>query len=107
MRLRQPEASQTVLHTHLDSLSATHLHHQSITLVDPGMTHALQADAKEACSYASRALSLVAQTGSGRVLQQAVHIRRELDPWKNTPYVRQLDEHLASALQAETLRGQL
>lgn len=107
IRLRQPEAAQAVLHTHLDSLSATHLHHQSITLVDLGMANALQGDMKEACHYASRALSLVAQTGSGRVLQRAVHLRRELDPWKNTPSVRQLDEHLASVLQAETFRGQV
>jgi DNA-binding SARP family transcriptional activator len=107
IRLRQLEEAQTVLHTHLDSLAATHLHHQSITLVDLGMTHALQADTKESCHCASRALSLVAQTGSGRVLQRAVHLRRELDPWKNTPSVRQLDEHLASVLQAEAFRGQL
>ena len=107
IRLRQPEAAQAVLHTHLDSLGATHLHHQSITLVDLGMTHALQADMKEACHYASQALILVEQTGSGRVFQRAVHLRRELDPWKNTPYVRQLDEHIASVIQAETFRGQV
>ena len=104
IRLKQPEAAQESLRASLDQGEPTHLQHRSIALVDLGMTYVQQADIREACQYASQALSLVGQTGSGRVLQRVFTLRRELEPWKHTMFVKQLDEQLASLLNSERFR---
>jgi tetratricopeptide (TPR) repeat protein len=104
IRLKHPEAAQESLRASLNQVDPTYLQHRSIALVDLGMTYVQQADIREACQYASQALSLVGQTGSGRVLQRAFTLRRELDPWKHTMFVKQLDEELTSLLNSERFR---
>jgi tetratricopeptide (TPR) repeat protein len=104
IRLKQPEAAQENLRASLNQVDPTYLQHRSIALVDLGMTYVQQVDIRQACQYASQALSLVGQTGSGRVLQRAFTFRRELDPWKHTIFVKQLDEQLTSLLDSERFR---
>lgn len=101
IRLKQPEAAQDSLRAHLTLIDSMHVHHKSITLVDLGMTYVQQTDVREACQYASQALSLIEHTESGRVLQRMLHLRQGLDPWKHTMAVKQLDEQFASLLSSE------
>lgn len=101
IRLKQPEVAQNSLRAHLTLIDSMHVHYKSITFVDLGMTYMQQADIREACRCASQALSLIKQTESGRVLQRMFHLRQELDPWKHTLAVKQLDEQLASVVSSE------
>ncbi len=102
LRLRQPQEAQSALNTYLASLDAleesAQNHHRSITLADLALTYVQQASVKKACEYANQSLSYIEQTKSVRVFQRVLSVRRALEPWNHTPYVRELDGRMATVL---------
>lgn len=90
VRLRQSDSAQNILLDALTSLPSR----QATTLTDLAGSYAQQGKVEEACRRASQALALIEQRKSVKTLQRLSHFRRELDPWQDTRYVRELDEQI-------------
>jgi tetratricopeptide (TPR) repeat protein len=95
LRLNRSEAAQDVLGdqlTHTEKQGQTH--HKSIVLADLALSFVQQAAIRQAYKYATEALNCVEQTKSIRVFQRILDVRRALNPWENTMYVKNLDEQV-------------
>jgi transcriptional regulator with XRE-family HTH domain len=95
-RLNQPEAAQAVLREDMISMDPARSIHNAIVLVDLARTYIQQGEIEETCKYASEALGIMIQLRSARVLQRILALRGELEPWKRTEYVRNLDQRIAA-----------
>lgn len=97
-RLNHPEAAQAVLREDMVSMDPARGIHNAIVLVDLARTYIQQGEIEETCKYASEALGIMIQLRSARVLQRLLALRGELEPWKRTEYVRNLDQRIAALL---------
>ena len=70
---------------------------QSVFLSDLAGTFAKQKEVEEACKCARQAL-IVNMPKSQMIVQRILILRKELEPWKNTQDVKELDAHLLSLL---------
>ena len=55
-----------------------------------------QEEIEEACNYAHEALDIMAQLKSARVFQRILDFRGELETWRDTEYVKNLDKQLTT-----------
>ncbi len=94
-----------VLTDALSQLHPTLMRRQPIYLADIAGTFVRQREVEEACSQAIKALAITAQIKSQPVLQRVLTIRSQLEPWKDTQHVNNLDRHLAPILTAGWYRG--
>jgi DNA-binding SARP family transcriptional activator len=67
---------------------------QPITLADLADTYLLQGEVAEACKLASQAVAIIAELQSRRNLQRLHTLRRDMEPWKDTRDVQELDRQL-------------
>lgn len=66
-------------------------------LSDLASTFIRQGEISEACHHAIQALT-IDPVKSQMIVQRVVTLRRELEPWKTTHYVKNLDEHIRPLL---------
>ena len=94
--LKQPQAAQEALKEDLAIIDPARSIHNAIVLVDLARTYIQQGEIEEACSYAHKALDIMMHLKSARVFQRILDFRGELESWRNTEYVKNLDKQLAT-----------
>ncbi len=94
-RLKKPSQAQAALKEDLTSMDPARAIHNGIVLVDLARAYVQQGEIEEAHRYANDALSVMVQLRSGRVFQRILNLRQELEPWKDTAYVQNLDEQIS------------
>ena len=94
--LKQPEAARAELKEDPASVDSVRSIHISIVLVDPATTYTQQGEVEEACRHAQEALPIMVQLRSARVFQRLLDFRRELEAWKETESVKNLDQQMAT-----------
>jgi len=67
---------------------------QSTLFTDMGIAYAQQRNVQVACKFAIQALAITAQTKSLSVLERARQVRKELERWKDTEEVKDLERQL-------------
>jgi transcriptional regulator with XRE-family HTH domain len=102
VRLRKPELALPALEQAFASSDPTNLHRQSIFIADMGMVHSQLGNPKEACQILSQALDTVVQTKSLEVVQRVCKARNELDRWKQSGEVKDLDTQIRDTFTALT-----
>lgn len=100
VHLKQSTAAQQILHTALRSMASSRLRHRAIVLVDLAITYMQQGEIEEACKVATQALTIIRDMPSLRVFQRVLRLRRQLEPWRHTPMLRDLDEHIIEKQQS-------
>ncbi len=73
--------------------------------IDIAATYIPQGDIELACHHALQATTIVAQIKAQTVLQRLLTLRKDLEPWKETPYVKNVDEYMVPFLTAGWYRG--
>jgi DNA-binding SARP family transcriptional activator len=94
VRLRQPDRALPALQRALTLLDPQAIRRQSTLFTDMGIAYALQGNVRQACQLASQALSITTQTKSLSVLERVRQVRKELEAWKDTEEVKDLERHL-------------
>ncbi|HEU5382432.1 MAG TPA: BTAD domain-containing putative transcriptional regulator [Ktedonobacteraceae bacterium] len=95
LRLKRSETAQGVLYNQLTQVQErAFVHQQSIALADLAASFVQQTAIRQAYEHATLALHCIEQTRSMRVFQRILKLRQSLDPWVNTTYVKNLDEHI-------------
>jgi hypothetical protein len=67
---------------------------QSTLFTDMGIAYAQQGNVQTACHYAIQALAITTQTKSLSVLERVRQVRNELESWKDTQDVKDLERQL-------------
>ena len=98
MRLHQPTEALAALREALALLDPQAIRRTSTLLTDMATAHVQQKEIEEACGLAHQALSMTIQTRSMSVLQRLGRLRRNLEPWKTLPAVKDIDEQLNTTL---------
>jgi len=94
-RLEQPEAAQDVLQSALASLDPEVVKTRPRLLTALATAHVRQGRIDESCKLGAYALTLAARQQVGPNLQDVRKLRMELEPWRNSRPVKELDEQLA------------
>jgi tetratricopeptide (TPR) repeat protein len=88
LSLHQPEEARSMLLTTLETLSPDLTHRRSLILSDLAVSYIQSQEIEEACSVATQALILTAQSKSPRSLQRLKSVQQSLSPWRNLACVR-------------------
>jgi transcriptional regulator with XRE-family HTH domain len=99
------EKAQKALTNALILLDPTRIQRRPALLIDLADTYAQQRDVEGAYGYALQALSVIAQTKSHVVAKRLLTLREGLEPWKDSPYVKNLDQQMASLITHGGYRG--
>jgi len=94
VRLRQPDRALPALQQAVALLDPQAIRRRSTLFTDMGMAQALQGHVQQACTLAIQALAITTQTRSLSVLERVRLLRRELEPWKESEAVQDLEKHL-------------
>ena len=94
VRLHQPDRALPALQQALALLDPQAIRRKSTLLTDIGIAYAQQGNVLQACQLARQALSITKQTRSRSVLERVRMIRSELDDWKQTNEVQDLEKQL-------------
>lgn len=78
----------------LARLDPTRVQRRPTLLIDMADTYIQKADVEGACERAIQALSIMAQTRSKTVLKRLLTLRKELETWKDTQAVKNLDRQM-------------
>jgi tetratricopeptide (TPR) repeat protein len=97
MRMGRPVDARAGLTEALGEAEELTLKHQSIYLIDLATTYGQEGEPEEACRLASEALSIAGPMHYSTTLERMSGLWRRLEPWRNEPCVRQLDEQLIVA----------
>lgn len=100
IRIGRSKEAHAVLEEAISATDAKRMRHKSILLVDLATTCAQQTELKKACEYAVKALTIIAQTKSIRVMQRVLDFRNVVALWKSEPCVKSLDDQIAAVLPA-------
>ena len=92
VRLRQPEHALPALKEAFALCDPTSIRRRATLLADIGTVHAQLGDVKTACDLILQSLDTTVQTKSLVVLQRIYKGRGELDSWKHSAEVKNLDE---------------
>jgi transcriptional regulator with XRE-family HTH domain len=90
--------AQSILQETLAHVAPTELRRQAVIHPDLASTYAQQKECEQAYKHAMQALLITEQTKSGVAVQRLLTLRRELEPWKDTLFVRAIDECLEPLL---------
>jgi tetratricopeptide (TPR) repeat protein len=93
-RLGQPEAAQEVLRPALASLDPSVVKTRPRLLSALGTAHVQQGDVDRACELGAEALGIAAQQEVQPNLQDVRKLRLEMEPWRDSPAVKDFDEQL-------------
>ena len=102
VHLHKTEAALATLNEALRLAHPLAIRRQSTLLTDIAMAHVQRGEIEEACKLANQALAITSQTNSISVLQRIRNLRHELELWKHTQCVKDLDEQLATTLMSIT-----
>lgn len=113
-RLYNPDDTRT--HSFLDEarqaladalalLNPARIQRRPALLIDIASTYAQQGDVEAACGHAIQVLPIMAQTKSQAVAKRLLTLRHELEPWKDTQYVKNLDQQIAPFITSKGYRG--
>src|SRR5437764_5087368 len=94
--------AQQALTEALGLLEPTRIQRRPTLLIDMASTYAQQGDMDGAYEHAMQSLGIMAQTKSQAAAKRLLTLRQELEPWKDTHYVKNLDQQMA---QLTTPRG--
>ena len=89
------EKARDILKGALASLEPALIQRQPTFLADLADTYLRRGDIEGACGQAVQAATIAAQIKLQKVVQRLFTLREELEPWKDTSYVKVLDGHLA------------
>ncbi len=95
-RLKLPAKAQEVLKEDIITADPARGIHNAIVLVDLAKTYLQMEEIEEACELVSKAIPIMVQLRSARVFQRILDLRQDLELWKNTEYVRNLDKQIAT-----------
>ena len=104
VRLGKPEFARSALNEALRLLNPSAIRRQSTLFTDLAKTYIQQNEIEEACKLAAQALMLTTQTHSLSVLQRIRGICDELDQWKETQPVQELNNQFSATLKIITHR---
>jgi tetratricopeptide (TPR) repeat protein len=90
--------AQKALTNALELLDPALMRRQPTYLADLASTYIRQGEVGKACEQAIQAVAIAAQIKSRMVTERLLTLRRELEPWKDTQSVKNLDGHLAPLL---------
>jgi tetratricopeptide (TPR) repeat protein len=94
VRLGEPQAAVPMLETALSSLAPEFNRQRANVLVDLATAHVHQGAPERACEVAAEAVILAGQTRAAVGLQRLRQLRAELEPWRDTAAVRELDARI-------------
>jgi len=106
-RLYHPDDAQThrflkkaeaALTDALRLLEPARIQRRPTLLIDLASTYAQQGDVDGAYEHARQSLSIVAQTKSQAVAKRLLSLRQELEPWKETHAIKNLDQQMAQLI---------
>ena len=106
-RLYHPDDAQTYLFLKkaeaaladaLRLLEPARIQRRPTLLIDLASTYAQQGDVDGAYEHARQSLALVAQTKSQAVATRLLRLRQELEPWKDTRSIKNLDQQMAQLI---------
>jgi hypothetical protein len=90
--------AQQALADALRLLEPAHIQRRPTLLIDMASTYAQQGDVDRAYEHAMQSFSIVAQTKSQAVAKRLLRLRQELEPWKDTHSVKNLDQQMAQLI---------
>ncbi len=96
-RLNLPNIALPKLQEGLEELGPQATKRRARTLSDLAEAHVLSGEIEEACRLAGEAFTIGIQRGSRSVLGRVEEVRARLDPWKDAPAVKELDEFLLAS----------
>jgi tetratricopeptide (TPR) repeat protein len=105
--LGKPRAARSVLNEALRLLNPSAIRRQSTIFTDLAKTYVQQNEIEEACKLAMQALTLTTQTHSLSTLQRIRGLCDELDRWKETQRVKELNDQFFTTLKTITRRESL
>ena len=94
--------AQQALTDALRLLEPARIQRRPTLLIDLASTYAQQGNVEGAYEHAMQSLSIVAQTKSQAVAKRLLSLRQELEPWKDTHSVKNLDQQMTQLI---TSRG--
>jgi tetratricopeptide (TPR) repeat protein len=94
-RLQRPQAAQQVLESALASLDPEVIKTRPRLMAALATAHVRQGNIDEACRLGAEALDLAARQQVAPNLQDVRRLRLDLEPWRKTQAVKELDEQLA------------
>jgi hypothetical protein len=99
------DKAQQTLTDALGLLEPAQIQRRSTLLVDMASTYAQQGDVDAAYDHAIQSLSIVAQTKSQAMAKRLLSLRQELEPWKDTPSVKDLDQQMVWLITPRDRKG--
>ena len=96
-RLQRPQVAQRVLASALASLDLEVIKTRPRLMAALATAHVRQGNLDEACRLGSEALDLAARQQVAPNLQDVRWLRLDMEPWRKTRAVKELDEQLALA----------
>jgi transcriptional regulator with XRE-family HTH domain len=97
--------AQQVLTDALAKLDPAKIQRRPTLLIDIAGTYMQQGNVGSACENATQALSIMAQTKSHAASQRLLALRQQLNPWKDTLDVKNLDEQISVLITPTWDRG--
>jgi len=113
-RLYHPDDAQThlflkqaqqALTDALRLLEPARIQRRPTLLIDIASTYAQQGDVDGAYEHAMQSLSIAAQTKSQAVAKRLLSLRQELEPWKDTHSVKNLDQQMTQLIAPRGYKG--
>lgn len=95
LALHRPEEASTVLEGALAQTSETLIGQRCAVMTDLATAYALQREVDHSAVLLIESADTAEQAGLGELLQRVHGARMRLDPWRDAPAVRLLDERLA------------
>ncbi len=98
LQLQQPHKALVVLEETLVCVPEYSSRHRSLVLADMAAAVQQMEEIEKACMLLQNALEITTQTKSLMVLMRIQRVRKNLEPWKETSYVKQLDTSISEIL---------
>lgn len=95
LALKRPEEASTVLESALAQTSEALIGQRCAVMTDLATAYAMQREAEHSAALLMQSADTAERTGLGELLQRVHGARVHLDPWRDAPAVRLLDERLA------------
>jgi hypothetical protein len=94
LRLNDPRGAQVALQQTARSLGAGKEKHRSVILGDVSTALVLQGDPGQASAVLHQAIDLVELTASAAGKRRVFAAGRQLSPWRNEPFVQEVQDRL-------------
>jgi hypothetical protein len=94
LRLNDPTGAESALQDSARRLGAGKEKHKAVILADLSTALVLQDDPEHACAVLHQVIDLVELTGSAAGKRRAFAAGRQLTPWRNEPFVQDVQDRL-------------